>query len=112
MAVVAKFYVADVTKHAYNKGHREIAMSPVTRGAPNADWASATPSGQIKLTVNNEVAADFLDDFDHDFIITFEKVERHEDPTDGHPFEPVDRIGHYAHGNCASCGRAKDQHTA
>lgn len=76
MGVVAKFYTSEITKRAYNPDHREITLAAVTRGEENREWAAATPNGSIKLTINNEKAAAFFDDFGVDYLVTFEKVER------------------------------------
>ena len=61
MAVRAKFYVAEVTQYASGSsrpGYSDpapigrVVMRPATRGTQNADWASATPSGEFTMTVN------------------------------------------------------------
>lgn len=59
MAVRAKFYVAEVTRYAnqVRAGYAEpaprgtVVMRAVSRGEENAEWASATPSGEFKMTV-------------------------------------------------------------
>ncbi|MCA0217933.1 MAG: hypothetical protein LCH43_11335 [Actinobacteria bacterium] len=60
-------------------------MSPVSgaKGAQNVAWASATPSGEIKLTVGNPDAAAWFDSMlGRDIAITFE--ERPEDELTAH----------------------------
>lgn len=58
MAVLARFYVAEVTRYASLQGWADpapkgvVVMRPVTRGEENAQWASATPSGEFKMTVS------------------------------------------------------------
>jgi len=67
MAVRAKFFVATITKHASGLPHGrtpegwstpipvgEVIMRPVTRGEENAEWASATPAGEFKMTIRGE----------------------------------------------------------
>jgi len=67
MAVRAKFFVATLTKHASGLPHGrtpdgwsppipvgEVVMRPVTRGEENAQWASATPSGEFRMTIRGE----------------------------------------------------------
>lgn len=55
MAVRCKFYVHSVTQ-SVNGG--QVTLFPVTRGAENREWASASPSGKIELTILNQVAVD------------------------------------------------------
>lgn len=57
MPVQARFYVAKTTQHAYNPTQSEVTLQAVTRGKVNAEWAAATPSGQITMFVNNPAAA-------------------------------------------------------
>lgn len=57
MGVRAKFYVTEVCQTTYGG---QVKLAPVTRGGENAEWASATPSGQIQMTIRNEVALDFF----------------------------------------------------
>lgn len=59
MAVVARFFVHHITNYCYNDA-AEVVLSPVVRGPENAAWASATPSGEIKMQVNNPAAADWF----------------------------------------------------
>jgi hypothetical protein len=73
MAVVARFYVQTVTKKAFNTGALNVILAPVTRGQENKSWASATPSGRIELTIQNESAAKWFDDrLAKEVAITFE----------------------------------------
>lgn len=56
--VKAKFYIAQVNQYATSSGwaepapRGEVIMRPVTRGEDNKEWASATPSGEFKMTVH------------------------------------------------------------
>lgn len=62
MAVRAKFYVAQVAQYAHGSGatyappapRGEVILRPVTRGEENREWASATPSGEFKMTVHGD----------------------------------------------------------
>lgn len=58
MAVRAKFFCQEVAKTTY--GGR-VKLNPVTRGEDNKKWASATPSGEITMTIRNELAVEFFD---------------------------------------------------
>jgi hypothetical protein len=76
MAVAARFYVAKITRNAYNPDHVEVMLQAVARGPENKAWASATPAGQITMTVNNEQAgAWFTDLLGNDVAITFDKAD-------------------------------------
>lgn len=82
MAVRAKFYVAQMTQYANAvvAGYAapaprgEVILRPVTRGGDdNAQWASATPSGEIKMTVNDGGGfAWFHERLGQDIAITFD----------------------------------------
>lgn len=53
MAVAAKFYVASITRHSYNKGAAQVVLQVVSRGEENKEWASATPAGKVELSIGN-----------------------------------------------------------
>ena len=83
MSVQARFYVQRVTRYAYGSSRPgwaepspnvEVILQPVSpsRHAENAEWASATPSGEIKLTVGNPDAAEWFNSrLGCDIAITF-----------------------------------------
>lgn len=58
MAVEARFYVAEITRRAYGgqwaepAPYGDVVLRPSTKGEQNKDWASATPVGEFKMTVN------------------------------------------------------------
>lgn len=56
--VRAKFFCAEVGKTTYGG---KVVLRAVTRGEDNKTWASATPSGEITMTIRNELALDFYD---------------------------------------------------
>jgi hypothetical protein len=91
MGVQARFYIRDVRLFGYasRSSHGspqradgvtyaepapagEVTMSPVTRGEANSVWASATPSGEIKMTIKSEAMQWFLDRNGQEIAITFE----------------------------------------
>jgi hypothetical protein len=103
MAVIAKFYVSEMTKRAYNPTHVTVKMSPVVRGDQNAQWAASTPSGDITLQLNNPRAAAAFDaamQAKAECLITFD-FEQPESLLDGHPFRQDSRGGVYQCGVCA-----------
>jgi hypothetical protein len=56
-AVEARFFVSGMTRRAYNPGATDVELVAVSRGEHNKRWAQATPSGNIKMTIQNEGAA-------------------------------------------------------
>lgn len=55
MGVRAKFFVHETRQNTYGGG---VTLNVVCRGEDNKQWASATPSGQITMTIRNELALD------------------------------------------------------
>lgn len=93
--VTARFFVAEVKRFAMSvsQAHSngwadpapriEVVMRPVSgaKGPQNEQWASATPSGEIKLTVGNPEAATWFDAMlGKDIAITFEERPAAEPP--------------------------------
>jgi hypothetical protein len=77
-AVTARFYVSEMTRNAYNPEHASITLKPAYRGQENKAWATATPSGEIKLQVNNVPAVEQFDRWFRegtDVHLTFEPAE-------------------------------------
>lgn len=60
MAVVARFYVQELTQYAYDPGSLRVTLQAVSRGPENKEWATATPSGQLSMSVKNSAAADWF----------------------------------------------------
>lgn len=76
MAVLARFYVAEITRRSYDPGAVQVTLQAVGRGEENKAWASATPSGQITMAIKNGAAAAFFGDrLGKDVAITFEATE-------------------------------------
>lgn len=78
--VRAKFYVEEVARTTY--GGR-VKLRAVSRGEDNKRWASATPSGEITMTIRNELAIDFYDvgeEYFVDFTPAPKGVEGMDDP--------------------------------
>jgi hypothetical protein len=113
MSVKAKFYVRGVTAIAgATPDTGSVELLPVTRGAANAPWSSATPSGQINLTITNPNAWRFYrDNLGKELYVTFDLVpDSALDPTQ-HAFTPSDQPkGNYGHGMCVECGQEKAAH--
>lgn len=82
MAVRARFYVATVTQHATaaREGYAEpkpmgeVVLRPATRGEANAEWASATPSGEFRMTVNGPAFPWFQERLGREVAITLDDV--------------------------------------
>lgn len=92
--VTARFYVAEVNRFAgevqagYAKPAPRIAVKlrvvSGNRAPENAQWASATPQGEVTMTVGNPEAAAWFDSMlGRDVAITFEARE----DVDGEPAE-------------------------
>lgn len=61
MAVTAKFKVTRVTKFDWpGQDVREVEMTPDYGEGKNAEWAAATPSGVIRMTIGNPAALEQL----------------------------------------------------
>lgn len=88
MKVQARFYVREVTRFAQSvsQAHAngwaapaplvKVVMLPVSgsKGEDNKAWASATPSGEVTMTVGNPAAAEWFDSMlGKDVAITFEE---------------------------------------
>lgn len=65
MAVRAKFFVYSVGQTIHGGS---VDLRAVTRGEDNKAWASATPSGSITMTINNELALNFFKPGEEVFI--------------------------------------------
>lgn len=73
MAVVARMYVAQTTRFAYNPGNLNVKLQAVSRGEENKTWATATPSGSVEMNIANPKAAEwFAARLGKDIAITFE----------------------------------------
>lgn len=62
MAVVARMFVQTITKNAWNKEAAQVTLAAATRGTENKEWASATPSANLTMTINNGAAAKFFEE--------------------------------------------------
>jgi hypothetical protein len=81
MSVQARFYIAEVHKHASGiKSENwappapagKVIMRPVTRGEANAIWASATPSGLFEMVIHSDALTWFEDRLATEVKITIE----------------------------------------
>ena len=63
--VRAKFFVQEIAKTTY--GGR-VRLQAVCRGEDNKEWASATPSGQIDMTIRNDIALAQFEPGDEFFV--------------------------------------------
>lgn len=81
MAVTARFYIAEVHKYpAQNNGWADpaprgkVVMRPALRGEANKAWASATPSGEITMTIRGDALPWFEERLGADLAITFDDL--------------------------------------
>lgn len=63
--VRAKMFVQEIAKTTW--GGR-LKMQVVTRGEDNKQWASATPSGELNLTIRNDLALEVFDVGDEFYV--------------------------------------------
>ncbi len=112
MSVRAKFYISEVTQYPGPAGGK-VTLGAATRGARNADWASATPSGTIELNINNPAAFDFFVDLlarskGLGFAPEVDVVLEASADTEPHAFQEFERADHYVNGRCVACGGDAD----
>lgn len=110
----AKFYLSGLELLPGQNSGVRVTLSAVSRGDRNAEWATATPIGNITMTINNPTAAQAWEDFMQAARRTGKQPEMFVDlypsedgwPGDGHSFRATDKIpeGVYGHGKCAECG--------
>lgn len=84
MTVHARFYVAAIERYASSGNRRagwadpapigNVTLRPVTRGEANSEWASATPGGEIKMTVRGSALPWFEERLGVELAITFDDV--------------------------------------
>jgi hypothetical protein len=115
----AKFYVSSLELLPGKDAGVRVHLMAVARGDRNAQWATATPVGDMHMTVNNPTAAKRWEDFMQAARATGKQPELFIDlapsedgwPGDGHLFRPSE--GHegtiYASTYCGECGLTKDQ---
>lgn len=113
--VVGKFYVTEIAINSYSNDGKptgRVKLQPVTRGARNASWSQATPSGTIEMQITNpdavQVYVEALKSGEREFLVEFTPCPAPK-AGDGHPFVPAPE-GHYlAQGDkCADCEVARD----
>lgn len=62
MTVQARFYVAEITRYAYNPDQAQVTLRAVSRGEENKTWAAATPAGEMKMTIGNPAAVKWFEE--------------------------------------------------
>ena len=117
MRLRAKFYVTSLELLPGKDAGVKLNLGAVSRGDRNTQWATATPVGQLTMTINNPAAAHAAEEFMQAARTTGKQPEVYiniapsEDgwPGDGHTFRLGDwPEGHYAYGKCGDCGLGKD----
>jgi hypothetical protein len=75
MAVGARFFVKELTKHAGQDVGGSVKLSASLKGEVNKSWAKYTPSGEIMMYVTNPDAFAWFDKrIGQDIVITFDDV--------------------------------------
>lgn len=107
MSVRGKFYIAGIELFPGQTGGA-VRLQAVSRGARNASWSAATPSGEIKMHISNPDAHEWFVDMlkrrnTPEVFVTFEEAPI-ADPGDGHKFVAADvPPGDYRSDRCADC---------
>jgi hypothetical protein len=76
MTVRAKFYVQEIAQTTW--GGR-VKLVAVARGSDNKEWASATPSGSIEMTILNDVALKQFVEPGTEFFVDFSLAPKGEE---------------------------------
>lgn len=82
MGISARFFVSEISRQPSGVGTGKqgvVKLRPAYANGANKEWAAATPSGEIWMTVNNpEAFAEFEAAMDagDDLHITFERHPR------------------------------------
>jgi hypothetical protein len=75
-AVEARFYISGYERNSYDPSATVVKMNVVSRGEHNKNWAAATPSGQVTMTIKNESAASwFVNRLGAEVGVTFSSIE-------------------------------------
>ena len=114
MGVRGKFYVAKVELFPGQTGGA-VTLNAVTRGARNASWSAATPSGEIRMHISNPAAHKWFMDLlqksnTPEVFVDFGEAPK-ADPGDGHRYAPPEDVTEptdYRYNKCADCGLGKD----
>lgn len=85
MSVVARFYVQSVEAPEGSPA-ATVTLGAVCRGAHNKVWASATPSGQIRMTIRNDQATAQFEQ-GKEYEVLFREITPPR-PGDGHAPQP------------------------
>lgn len=97
--VVARFFVQhiDLPPEGSSQG-TAVNLSAVCRGAANSEWASATPAGNIRMVIRNDLASQQFER-GKEYEVTFREVETPKFG-DGHAVQAVHLYG----GKTWACG--------
>jgi len=75
VTVLARFYVQSIQRFAYNPENVAVGLQAVSRGSENKVWASATPVGQVTMTINDGPAGQwFADRLGKDVLVSFDEA--------------------------------------
>jgi hypothetical protein len=80
MTVRAKFFVQEIAQTTW--GGR-VKLQVVSRGNDNKEWASATPSGSIEMTIRNDLALDQFIAPGEEFFVDFTPAPKGQEGMDG-----------------------------
>ena len=116
MSVKAKFFVQGA-EHSTGADPENmqgsVKLQAVCRGASNAQWASATPSGQLTMYITNPPAFRYFHDrIGKEVSLTIDDAKN--DPAT-HDFVEPDPIAEdisWMKDTCGECGKPRAEHTS
>lgn len=107
-----KLFIQTVELQAGIAGGK-VNLSFVARGAENATWAAATPSGTLTMQVNNPTAFEwFKEHIGSEVFMDLALADPALNDATKHDFMKFELEGHYVDGKCVHCGQAKENHSA
>lgn len=111
MSVRGKFFIQSVKLVAGTNGGGSVELNVVSRGAENASWSAATPSGAITMHVSNPSAfAFFKENLGKEVYVDMALADpKLVDPRE-HEFVLFEQEGHYGSGKCLHCGMEEKYH--
>lgn len=100
MSVSARFYVQHIEPPPEGSSQGTVVnLGAVCRGAHNKEWASATPAGNVRMVIRNDLAAQQFEQGE-EYEVVFRKVTR---PVQGDK-HPIALYRDHGWASCGTCG--------
>lgn len=102
MGVIARFFVQHIELPPEGSSQGTVVnLSAVCRGAANSEWASATPAGNVRMVIRNDLASQQFER-GKEYEVTFHEVESPK-AGDGHSVQAV-QLYEGTFWSCGVCG--------